>query len=82
MDGLIFATVSGRIDDINEAGGAAKYATSFDSVGEFVSALLSPLAIALLAVGLRFAVAGLAFSLACLLTTWNRPTDYAHGRKR
>ncbi len=80
--GLIFATTSGRIDEVNEAGGAAAYVTSFDSVGGFIAALLSPLAIIILAFGLRLAVAGIAFALAYPLTTWNEPADYAHGRKR
>lgn len=80
--GLLVATVSGHTDEIAEAGGASAYVTSFDSVGEFVGALLSPLAIVILAVGLRFAVAGSALALAYPLTRWNKPADYAHGRKR
>lgn len=79
--GLIVATAGGRLDEINEAGGASEYATSFDSLGELLAALLSPLAIAIFAVGLRFAVAGAAIVLAYPLTRWNEPADYAHGRR-
>lgn len=80
--GSIVATISGRIDELNEAGGASEYVTSFDSVGDFFAAVLSPLVIVMLALGLRLVVLGLALALAYPLTRWNQPTDYAHGRKR
>lgn len=80
--GLIVAVLGGHTDEIAEAGGASAYVTSFDSAGEFFAALLSPLVIVILAVGLRFAVAGSALALAYPLTRWSKPADYAHGRKR
>jgi hypothetical protein len=79
--GLIFATAGGRADEIDEAGGVAEYIGTLDSASEIVAAALSPLVIVLLAFGLRIAVAGLAFALAYPLTTWNQPSDYAHGRR-
>lgn len=79
--GLIFATVGGRVDEINEAGSLAEYLATLDSVGEFVAAVLSPLVVVLAAFVLRIVVAGLAFALAYPLTTWNQPADYAHGRR-
>lgn len=79
--GLIVATLSGRSDEIDEAGGVVEYLASLDSAGEIVSGILSPLVIVLLALGLRVAVAVAAFALAYPLTMWNEPTDYAHGRR-
>jgi len=80
--GLIFATLSGRADEIDEAGGVAEYIGTLDNAGEIIAAVLSPLVLVLVAFGMRIVVAGLAFALAYPLTRWNQPTDYAHGRKR
>ena len=80
--GLIFATLSGHTDEINEAGGVADYVGTLDSAGEVLAAVLSPMVVILLAFGLRMVVAALAFALAYPLTTWTQPTDYAHGRTR
>lgn len=79
--GLIFATITGRSDEIDEAGGIAEYIGTLHSAGDIIAAALSPLVIVLMAFGLRIVVAGLAFALAYPLTTWNEPTDYAHGRR-
>lgn len=78
--GMIFATLSGRSDEIDEAGGLSDYMASRDGAGEMVAAVLSPLIIVFLAFGLRILVAGLALAFAYPLTTWTQPADYAHGR--
>ena len=79
--GLTVATISGRSEEIADAGGVGDWASSFDSAGDVVAALLSPLAIVLFAIVSRFVVAVLALVLAYPLTMWSEPTDYAHGRK-
>lgn len=77
--GLIAATIAGRADGIVAVGGVSAHLSSFDSVGEIIRALLSPLAIVIFAIGLRFLVAGLAFVLAYPLTTWGQAADYGDG---
>ncbi len=79
--GMIFATTSGRVEDIDAAGGINGYVTGFRTVGEVVAALLSPLVVIFAAFGLRFLAAGLSLLLAYPLTRWSSPTDHAHGRR-
>jgi hypothetical protein len=52
-----------------------------DSLGEFVSALLSPVAGVIIALMIRLVVGAFAFGLAYTIARWNRPEDYAHGRR-
>lgn len=77
--GLSVAVLTGR-QELSEVASAEELFGQFQTTGDLIGALFSPLAPLILAFGVRIAVSFLAMGLAYPLTLWNQRTDYPTSR--